>query len=120
MIDNFHPLVSRNDIGALWENFLIIERLKRNAYLLKPGSTYFWRTYTGAEIDYVPGTVKAYYNVKADVSDRKTFAEDISGVRKFAKLPMQLQKLLKEIEKFCGCKIAGVGVGPEREQFVKV
>ena len=53
VIDNFHPLVSRNDIGALWENFLVIERLKRNAYLLKPGATYFWRTYTGAEIDYV-------------------------------------------------------------------
>lgn len=74
----------------------------------------------GAEIDYVPGTVKAYYNVKAEVEYKKCFKEDITGVRKFAKLPKELQSLLKEIEKFCGCRIAGVGVGPERDQFVRI
>lgn len=53
LIDNFNPLDRRIDTGALWENFLVAERRKRNAYtgaLLKP---YFWRTYTGAELDYV-------------------------------------------------------------------
>jgi len=53
VIDNFKPLSLRNDAGALWENFLIMERIKRNSYLGEPAASYFWRTYTGAEIDYV-------------------------------------------------------------------
>lgn len=53
LIDNFKDLFSRNDQGALWENFLIIERLKRNVYLKTGGIPYFWRTYSGAEIDYI-------------------------------------------------------------------
>ncbi|PWQ95421.1 ATP-binding protein [Leucothrix pacifica] len=53
LIDNFAWLNSRNDIGALWENFLIMERLKRNEYSKHYCSSYFWRTYTGAELDYI-------------------------------------------------------------------
>lgn len=53
VIDNFNSPLERNDVGPLWENFLICERLKRNAYTERLGSSYFWRTYTGAEIDYV-------------------------------------------------------------------
>ena len=53
VIDNFNAPAERNDVGPLWENFLICERLKRNAYTEWLGSSYFWRTYTGAEIDYV-------------------------------------------------------------------
>jgi len=53
IIDNFKPLSSRNDVGELWENFIIMERFKKNAYTHHFTSSYFWRTYTGAEIDYV-------------------------------------------------------------------
>ncbi len=53
LIDNFSWLDQRNDVGALWENFLILERLKRNEYLKHFCSSYFWRTYTGAELDYI-------------------------------------------------------------------
>ena len=53
IIDNFNELDKRNDVGALWENFLILERLKRNEYKSHLCSKYFWRTYTGAEIDYI-------------------------------------------------------------------
>ena len=53
IINSFSYLDSRNDVGALWENFLIIERLKRNGYLKHYCSQYFWRTYTGAELDYI-------------------------------------------------------------------
>lgn len=53
LLDNFNPLDTRNDGGALWENFLITERRKRNAYRHELARGYFWRTYTGAEIDYV-------------------------------------------------------------------
>lgn len=53
IIDNFNYLNSRNDIGALWENFLILERIKKNNYQKYHNNQYFWRTYTGAELDYI-------------------------------------------------------------------
>lgn len=53
LIDNFNYLSERDDVGKLWENFLVVERLKRNNYLNQQFSPYFWRTYTGAEIDFV-------------------------------------------------------------------
>ena len=53
MIDNLKPLADRNDAGALWENFLAVERLKRQEYSRQLVSNYFWRTYTGGEIDWI-------------------------------------------------------------------
>jgi len=53
VIDNFNLLNARNDTGALWENFLVAERLKNNAYRHHYANRYFWRTYTWAELDYV-------------------------------------------------------------------
>jgi len=53
VIDNFNLLNARNDTGALWENFLVAERLKNNAYRHHYANRYFWRTYTGAELDYL-------------------------------------------------------------------
>jgi len=53
MIENFLPLASRNDGGQIWENFLLLERMKSRAYLRQRANTYFWRTTTGAELDLV-------------------------------------------------------------------
>lgn len=53
IINNFFPLDERNDMGALWENFLVSERLKKNAYEKNAYHSYFWRLHTGAEIDYI-------------------------------------------------------------------
>lgn len=53
LIENFTPIHSRNDIGQLWENFLIAERRKKMEYQRLYANTYFWRTYTGAELDYL-------------------------------------------------------------------
>lgn len=53
LINNFNPLNIRNDIGELWENYVITERLKRQEYLRHPVNTYFWRTYDKREIDLV-------------------------------------------------------------------
>ena len=41
------------DKGALWENFLISERLKNNHYNKRYVNSYFWRTHDKAEIDYI-------------------------------------------------------------------
>lgn len=53
VIDNFKPLKDRNDVGQLWENFLISERFKLLSYERIHAQQYFWRTSTGAELDYV-------------------------------------------------------------------
>ncbi len=53
LTDQFLPLDSRNDIGALWENFLAIERIKQNEYKNKGNNHFFWRSYEKAEVDWV-------------------------------------------------------------------
>lgn len=53
LIRNFNPLSLRQDTGALWENFLICERMKTNHYSEKWLNQYFWRTTTQQEIDYI-------------------------------------------------------------------
>ena len=53
LINNFNLLEDRNDVGMLWENFIIAERLKYNVYRKNFSASYYWRTYTGAELDYV-------------------------------------------------------------------
>lgn len=53
VINNFSPLNLRNDEGMLWENFLFIERMKKQSYQGRQPNYYFWRTYDGQEIDMV-------------------------------------------------------------------
>jgi hypothetical protein len=53
LIANYNPLNLRSDTGALWENFLIAERLKVNKLDANPCNTYFWRTIQQQEIDYI-------------------------------------------------------------------
>jgi uncharacterized protein len=53
VIGQYNLLDSRNDIGALWENFVVAERLKKRSYTGIYGTFHFWRTYDGKEIDYV-------------------------------------------------------------------
>lgn len=53
IIDNFSSVSLRTDTGAMWENFIISERLKYLSYNEIYASSYFWRTYTGAELDYI-------------------------------------------------------------------
>lgn len=53
VIANFNPLQARNDIGALWENYMISERLKYQEYRRISSNNYFWRTYEQQKIDWV-------------------------------------------------------------------
>jgi uncharacterized protein len=68
IIQNFASLSFRTDTGALWENFMVAERLK---YLNNNGITvspYFWRTYTGAEVDYIEEKNGALYGYEIKYS----------------------------------------------------
>ena len=63
ILQNFTPLALRNDTGALWENFFISERIKHNHYTGHYVNSYFWRTKTQQEIDYIEecdGTMTAF------------------------------------------------------------
>jgi predicted AAA+ superfamily ATPase len=53
LISNFNSIDSRTDVGALWENFCVLERLKANSIKERVRNLYFWRTYDQAEIDFI-------------------------------------------------------------------
>ena len=53
LIGNFNPLAIRNDVGELWENYVITERYKSHEYNRHTVNSYFWRTYDKKEIDLV-------------------------------------------------------------------
>jgi len=81
LIDAFKPLELRNDAGALWENFVISERVKRNIYHGHRANLYFWRTFTQSEIDLVEehqGDLHAYelkWNPNARAKMPRPFAQ---------------------------------------------
>jgi len=70
LIGDFNPPRLRSDAGALWENFLILERLKIRAYQRRPSQPHFWRSYQGAEVDYleVDGTTINPFEIKYGIS----------------------------------------------------
>ena len=53
LINNFSPLSQRNDIGQLWEQYVLSERIKNNTYQGYQPQYFFWRTYDGQEIDLI-------------------------------------------------------------------
>ena len=79
IINNFNPIALRSDVGFLWENFLVSERLKFNSYHLLNKNSFFWRTVNQQEIDLIEeygGQLHAYefkWNIKKTVRLTKTF-----------------------------------------------
>lgn len=53
VIANFAPIDMRNDVGQLWENLMVSERIKRNAYCRSYAQLYFWRNHDQREIDLI-------------------------------------------------------------------
>lgn len=53
IISNFNPLEIRNDVGQLWENFIIMERIKKQNYKKIYSNNYFWRSWSKQEIDFI-------------------------------------------------------------------
>ena len=97
ILDNYSAIDLRTDKGALWENFLISERKKKNSYGLKYCKSHFWRTQAQQEVDYLelfdgqayafefkwkqskkarfPSNLLAEYNPLTSVIDRSNFRE---------------------------------------------
>lgn len=86
LISNFSTAELRNDTGALWENFLVSERLKNNAFNNIFAKYYFWRTAQKQEIDFLEekdGKLSAwefkYNEKKANSRCPLTFAHNYPG-----------------------------------------
>jgi predicted AAA+ superfamily ATPase len=81
IIKNFNPIELRDDIGALWENFIISERKKKLSYENQFKDTFFWRNTQQAEIDYLEiknTEIEAFeikYNPNQKVLFTKSFTE---------------------------------------------
>jgi len=88
VIGNFNPIELRADKGALWENFLISERVKQIEYKQSLAHTYFWRTKQQQEVDYVEengGKIFGYelkWNKKRNQKLPKTFTETYNAESK--------------------------------------
>ena len=85
IINNFNPLSMREDKGIIWENFIISERMKRNNYANSFIKSYFWRTTSQLEIDYVEemdGKITAYeikWNENAKIKKLSSFTENYNS-----------------------------------------
>ncbi len=99
LIGNFNPIELRTDKGALWENFLISERVKQMEYKQSLARAYFWRSKQQQEVDFVeedadtisgyelkwsrrqnsklPKTFTEAYSARGAVIDRENFREFI-------------------------------------------
>lgn len=81
LISNFNQIELRDDKGALWENFLISERIKKLNYNEIYANSWFWRTKDQVEIDYLEekdGQITAFefkYNANKKVKLNPLFAE---------------------------------------------
>lgn len=85
VLGNFSPLNLRQDTGALWENFLIAERLKQNKYKNTNAKMFFWRTKQQQEVDLVEennGNITGYefkWNAKKKLRLPKTFVNEYNA-----------------------------------------
>jgi len=81
ILQNFSPVGRRADVGALWENFLVMERIKTRSYARREARSHFWRTWQQEEIDLiesVDGSLSAFefkWNAKARARCPRRFAD---------------------------------------------
>jgi adenylosuccinate synthase len=71
-------------------------------------------------IDFIPSSSSSYYNVVGTNFAFPGFSENISEIRKLENLPEAVKTIFHKIEDFTECKIIGLGVGPERDQYIKI
>ncbi len=80
IISNLNPLETRNDIGKLWENYCVSERVKKQIYKENFSDFYFWRTYDRQEIDLIEIT-----DTKISAYEFKWGEKTVSPPKAFAK-----------------------------------
>ena len=82
LLSNFAPLELRDDVGMLWENMMVSERIKLNSYSRSYAQMYFWRTQQQQEVDLIEeqdGRLTAFefkWNTKKKAKLPKTFIDN--------------------------------------------
>lgn len=100
VINNFKPLGARTDVGALWENYVLAERMKYLRYNNLEVDQYFWRTAQQQEIDLIEDNGEALtafefkWNKKAKVRFPQTFIDNYSGSTTFVISPDNVEEFL--------------------------
>jgi hypothetical protein len=84
LIAQFNGPDQRNDLGQLWENFMVIERLKFRTYAGIPAYMYFWRTYDQQEIDLVEEREGKLFGYECKWSFKKAIAPPRSWVETYS------------------------------------
>lgn len=80
VIRQFNTLQLRNDVGALWENFIVSERMKLNGYFHRMRQNYFWRNHAQQEIDLIEteGIDIYAYELKWNASSKTKFSKSFT------------------------------------------
>ena len=84
LIGDFNDIALRMDAEMVWENLLFMERMKRKVNLRSPVNNFFWRSYSGAEVDYL------------EVSGQKIAAWEFKfGLGKLSRGAREFEKIYK-------------------------
>lgn len=100
IIGNFNHLYSRTDVGALWENYLISERVKLKYYQNKKVDFYFWRTTQQQEIDLIEEengcltAIEFKWNTKSNAKISKTFTKAYPQAKTKIVTPVNYEEFL--------------------------
>jgi len=106
IIAGFQPLELRNDVGALWENFLLSERRKKLEYTRELSNSYYWRTVQQQEIDYIEEQgeeLRGYefkWNVRKKYRFPKTFTNAYTNAECMVVTPKNMNKFLLDSTSF--------------------
>ncbi len=85
IINNYSPLAIRTDVGMLWENYILSERIKKNDYTGYAPTSFFWRTYDQQEIDLI------------EEKDGQLAAFEMKWANDKAKVPIAFAKGYKDV-----------------------
>lgn len=92
-INNFNPLALRDDIGALWENYLLNERIKAHQAHRRPTQQYFWRSPDGPEVDLVEERDGQLELFEFKWSPTRPHARTVQAIRtEFERAPLQVTR----------------------------
>lgn len=88
ILDNFGSYDKRNDLGGVWENWIILERMKRDSYLRISKNYYFWRTHEQKEVDLIEeesgglSAIEIKWTAQGESQHQREFEKVYPGAKK--------------------------------------
>lgn len=90
VIENFKPLDVRDDVGALWENFCVIERLKFLQAQKRRVRSYYWRNNDQREIDIIEEESDEIRAFECKYGDKKKIRIPVAFTREYSEVPFEV------------------------------